>query len=206
MDSPDALIRPLPIIHINGYPGTGKLTIARHLKELLQKTTGDKLLARLIHNHLLIDPADAILHRTEPGYQALRKALRQAAFAPLEQNAATHNYIYIFTDYQSSDAVGSTVCAEYAAVAAKRNCTLVPVVLHCEEAENLRRLTSSERLDSDTGKLTDVGLVQYFRRNGAPVHRFEGDSAFLELDVTELAAGEAAERILSHVLMVCPEL
>ncbi|EQL01603.1 hypothetical protein G6O67_006620 [Ophiocordyceps sinensis] len=66
--------KPLPLIHLNGFPGTGKLTIARALQELLRY--------RLVHNHLLINPADAVLRRTEPGYQDLRRGIRGAVFSP----------------------------------------------------------------------------------------------------------------------------
>lgn len=66
---------PYPIIHINGFPGTGKLTVAQYL---VADVTPVNL--KLIHNHLLINPADAVLHRNQPGYQALRQAIRGAIF------------------------------------------------------------------------------------------------------------------------------
>ncbi|KAM0420372.1 hypothetical protein ACHAPT_011791 [Fusarium lateritium] len=56
-------LRPAPIIYINGFPATGKFAIARHLVSLFKADT-----AKLVHNHLLINPADAILDRDQPGY------------------------------------------------------------------------------------------------------------------------------------------
>jgi hypothetical protein len=193
--------RPLPIIHINGFPGTGKLSIAQHLiKQLPQHNIPTKL----VHNHLLIDPADAVLHRTQPGYQTIRRAIRAAVFSALEQESATYGATYIFTDFQSSDAVGSSVCAEYAATATKRGCILISVVLKCEEEENLRRVASSDR--GITKKLTDVELVRTFRRRGAPVHRFLEGPVSWELDVTNLSAEDVARLIVAHVVEVCPDL
>lgn len=57
-----------PFIYINGFPGVGKLTIARELQKLLPK-------AELIDNHQLIDPVAAIFERTDPEYQPARKEL-----------------------------------------------------------------------------------------------------------------------------------
>jgi hypothetical protein len=193
---------PAPIIHINGFPGTGKLSIAKRLTELLKSNAG--IPTKLVHNHLLINPADAILHRTQRGYQALRRAIRAAVFGALVTDPDTYGTVYIFTDFQSTDALGSSVCAEYAATAAARGCRLVPVVLHCEEVENLRRVVLSDR--ATVGKLVDFDLVRKIRRDGPPVHRFVGNGASLELDVTEFSVEEAAKEVLRHVVEVCPEL
>jgi hypothetical protein len=193
--------RPLPIIHINGFPGTGKLSVARHLVEQLSQCD---IPGKLVHNHLLIDPADAVLHRTQPGYQSLRKAIRAALFSALETESATYGSIYIFTDFQSSDPIGSGVCAEYATSAAKRDCAFISIVLKCGEAENLRRVASSDR--RMTRKLTDVELVRMFRKDGAPIHMFAGDLPSLEMDVTNLSAEDVARLIVEHAVTVCPEL
>ncbi|KAF5128682.1 hypothetical protein E5D57_009626 [Metarhizium anisopliae] len=190
--------KPLPIIHLNGFPGTGKLTVAK----CLQKMLGPH--GRLVHNHLLINPADAVLHRTEPGYQDLRRAIRSAVFSSLAQSAATHAFAYLFTDFQSSDPVGSATCAEYLDAARARGCSLVSVVMSCDEAANVERLVTSERRAH--GKIVDRELLGKFR-SGVDIHRFDGpDHASLELDVTQLSAEEAAHRILQHVFRTCPEV
>ncbi len=193
--------RPFPVIHINGFPGTGKLTVAGHLIDLF---TDKQISAKLVHNHLLIDPADAILHRTQPGYQQLRHAIRACIFNALETESATFENVYIFTDFQSSDPVGSGVCAEYVAMTKTRGCRLVSIVLNCEEEENLRRLTSNNR--HRTGKLIDGELVKRFRRDGAPVHRFKHDNISLELDIASCTAREVAEQIMLHCVRECPGL
>lgn len=187
--------KPLPLIHINGFPGTGKLTVARTLQELLR--------CRLVHNHLLINPADAVLHRTEPGYQDLRRAIRGAVFSSLAHNPATYAFAYVFTDFQSSSAVGSAACAEYLVAARARGCALLSIVLHCDEATNLVRLQMAER--EAHGKIVDPELLSTFRRE-VKIHRFEEpEVTSIDLDVSKLSALEAAERILEHVLEVSPE-
>ena len=75
-------------IYINGYPGVGKLTIAKELSYVsLHISYVNQLLAyplcnrkviansKIFHNHLLIDPVAALFKRDMDEYQPLRKAL-----------------------------------------------------------------------------------------------------------------------------------
>lgn len=197
--------RPRPIVHINALPGTGKLTIARLLANkldlaLANDASSSGVAAKVVHNHLLINPVDAVLHRTQPGYQELRKSLRQTIFQSIAKEPATYSTVYIFTDFQSGDSVGSAVCQEFRDVANARGAALIPVILSCEESENVRRLGAGDR--PALQKLTDTELLLHFRRRqDAPsVHLFEKEHARLELDVTHLSAQEAADQICSHIL------
>lgn len=60
------------LVLLNGFPGTGKLTIARVLQSRLEEVN-----TRLIDNHLIIDPAEAIHPSRGPEHKALRNRLRQ---------------------------------------------------------------------------------------------------------------------------------
>jgi broad-specificity NMP kinase len=53
------------IVHINGCPGTGKLTIARLLAPMIG--------AKLVDNHTLINPAEMLFARRDPLYRSLRE-------------------------------------------------------------------------------------------------------------------------------------
>lgn len=188
-----------PIIHINGYPGTGKLTIAQKLVELLSSYNG-----RLVHNHLLIDPVGAILPRSSPDYQPLRRALRSVIFDALAASHDTKESIYVFTDFQSNDDIGRGVIAEYRDMAAHRGCSFVPITVTCGEDENLRRLASSERIRH--GKLTDAKLVARLRDTAVIYQWSKDDPLHMELDITELEVDAAAHTIFEHVFRVCEEL
>lgn len=188
---------PLPLIHLNGFPGVGKLTIARALQQRLGAV------GRLVHNHMLINPADAVLHRTEEGYQDLRRAIRSAVFASLADSPATYGAAYIFTDFQSGDATGSATCAEYLAAARARRCALISIVLTCEASTNLARLQSPER--AAERKLVDPQLLTHFR-NGLGPHHFEGETTTWSLDVSDLSAAEASLCILEHILDFSPDI
>lgn len=201
-------MKPLPIVHINGFPGTGKLTIAGKLAARLNIFFEDLAIehaappssARLVHNHLLIDPANAVLHRTQPGYQTLRKAIRDAVFTSLVKESSTYAAIYIFTDWQSGDATGSSVCEEFRTMAQTRGSVLIPIIIKCDEEENVRRLAGLER--SKYGKITDVDLLLQFRKqvDPPPVFRFDGHEHRIEVDVTDMSAEEAADVMFRHVV------
>ncbi|KAM0201013.1 hypothetical protein ACHAQI_011428 [Fusarium lateritium] len=185
---------PLPIIHINGFPGTGKLTIARKLVALLAPYNG-----KLVHNHLLIDPAGAILPRTSVDYQPLRRAIRTAIFDTLATSRDTFDSVFVFTDFQSDSDIGSAVMAEYCAMAARRGCAFIPVIVTCSKEENLRRLASLDRSQHD--KLTDVELVARILDTSVIYHSPE-DRFRMELDLTDLDGDTAAFIIHKHILEV----
>ncbi|RSM07915.1 hypothetical protein CDV31_008407 [Fusarium ambrosium] len=189
---------PLPIVHINGFPGIGKLTIARKLVALLAPHNG-----KLVHNHLLIDPAGAVLPRSSTDYQSLRRAIRAVVFDTLATSRDTFDSVFVFTDFQSNDDIGRAVMAEYRAMATRRGCTFVTITVTCSKEENLRRLASSER--SLHGKLMDAELVAHIRDNDV-IHQSPEDPFQMELDLTELDADVAARMIHEHVLEVCVEL
>ncbi|KAJ5494159.1 hypothetical protein N7463_010246 [Penicillium fimorum] len=189
---------PHPLIYLNAFPGAGKLTVAQHLVARVAHSANIKL----VHNHLLINPADAVLHRTQPGYQSLRHALRAAVFASLTTEPETFNTTYLFTDFQTKNEQGASVCAEYAQAAKDRGCLLIPVVLTCNEDENIKRITQSDR--EKHAKLMDVELLKTFRKGS--VFEFSDRKEFLKIDVTHLEPEEVARIIWEHALTFHPDL
>ena len=81
------------IVHINGWPGTGKLTIAR----LLAGRTG----AKLVDNHTLINPAEMLYSRQDPLYRSLRTEIRRVVFDHIAR--AGPEASFVFTDALSDD-------------------------------------------------------------------------------------------------------
>ncbi|KAK7960773.1 hypothetical protein PG996_011413 [Apiospora saccharicola] len=197
--------KPRPLIHINGLPGVGKHTVARALVALFHS---HNLSARLVDSQLLIDPADAVLKRTQHGYEALRRALRFGLFETLAENAATHDNMYVFTDSQGTDIVGASTCAEYIVAARQRRCDLVSVVLSCDEETNLERLASKHRATRSAGNVVDAALLRRLK-DKTPIHRFSemaAEGGTLEIDSTHLSPELAALVIFRHVLDACPEV
>ncbi|KZP17223.1 hypothetical protein FIBSPDRAFT_865204 [Athelia psychrophila] len=174
---------------INGHPGVGKVTVAYHLAGRL----GSEV--KVLNNHLLIDTAAALYERTDPGYQPLRKALRETIFASLESYPPPATII--FTEWQSSDSEGTSTARSYLSAVLLRSRTtpiqFFSVILTCGEEENVRRLTSGTRGAGNT-KLTDVGVLKTIRAYAEP-HQFgveEGVTLEIEVDVTEKSAEEVA--------------
>lgn len=173
------------VVHINGWPGSGKLTIARHLAE--------RLGARLADNHTLINPAEALFARSDPLYRSLRAAVRKSVFEHLARAPAEQSFI--FTDALSDDASDTRAFEDCAALARERGARFVAVVIDCDVEENLKRLTRAGR--SKQHKLTDPAILLDLRGKHRLL-RGNGD-VVVAVDVTTLGAGEAAECIAGRI-------
>ena len=167
------------IVHLNGYPGTGKLTIARALAQRLN--------ARVLDNHTLMNPAAALFARDDTKYPPFRAAIRKLVFdhaLSLPQDTQL-----IVTDAFSDGPADRQMFDEIKTLAARRNDVYRPVVLEVEGAENIARLTSPER--DGMKKLTDATILTRLRDE----HRLYYPADCLTLDVSLLQPDQAAARI-----------
>ena len=115
-----------------------------------------------------------------------------------------HSTSYIFTDFQSSDELGTATAREYAAAARERHARFVSVVLACDPTENERCLGAPERaalVAGGKGLLQDVELLRDMRGR-VGIHTF-GTPDELRLDVTQMEPSAAAARIAEHTETVC---
>ncbi|KAL8762088.1 MAG: hypothetical protein Q9184_001860 [Pyrenodesmia sp. 2 TL-2023] len=149
---------------------------------------------KLLDNHRLIDPVAAVYERDMPEYQGLRKHLRKGILDSIATSESLKDVTWIFTDSQSSDAVGSAAVADYIHAAHTKGSQLISVILTCAEDENSRRVKSEQRGGT---KLHDVDVLLGIRRT-EDLYRF-GGKAELELDVTLLSPIEAAHEIVGFV-------
>jgi hypothetical protein len=85
---------PAPVVWINGFPGTGKLTVAT-AAAALDKT------AIVLDNHKLIDPVEAQFPRTHPSYQDERRSFRRAVLDEHVGGMTTLSRLVIFTGKSS---------------------------------------------------------------------------------------------------------
>lgn len=184
-------------IYINGYPGIGKLTIAKELQQLLPDS-------KVYHNHLLIDPIDALVERSSPGYHEMRTGLRRYVLNEIATSECTKDKTWIFTDAREVSAAGEMGAKDYEAAAIKRGVSFISIVLECEIGENIRRAINPTRVANIGAKLTDETILRPILENET-IYRF-GNETELVLDVTKLSSKEAALRIKEHVdrLAACP--
>ena len=172
-----------PIIHIGGWPGSGKRTIAVHLR--------DRIGARLIDNHLILNPASALFARGTPERAALRERLRAVMYDAALLLPA--DVPLILTDALAESDRHSKLVTPTLTLAKARGADLLPFVFNISPAENLRRLTDPAR--RDTGKLTDAAVLTDLRDK----HRLLQLPGTQTIDVTDLSPAQAAAEIQARL-------
>jgi hypothetical protein len=196
------------LLLLNGFPGVGKLTLARSLSSIFAQeveSTVPEMKIRLIDNHLLIDPVSAIEPERTESHYALRKSLRDVAFSALQ--SLPGDFIILMTSCLSETEEGVAQFEEHVKIAEGRGCAMVALNVVCGEQENVRRLESDERMlqtEGGKGKLVDGKVLERLRgmytllnlermeRSGAGGARV----VCRELETTNLSVEEATDRVL----------
>ncbi|KAI9690731.1 MAG: hypothetical protein M1820_009862 [Bogoriella megaspora] len=186
MNSPDYKSA-APLIWINGFPGTGKYTIASLLAMLLGE--GD---------NSLINPAEARFPQDHPNYQQERRRRREAAFRNFVHNRGYRTRFIFFTDFQPNNDVGRDTAREYEAAALQAGRRFLPIYLECDIQENIRRLTNPPRGSSETTKLMDPEILTDMRSK-CQLFRFD-DVEGITSDVTNLSAKDAAGALARDII------
>ena len=172
------------IIHINGFPGVGKLTIGRHLAKLLG--------AKLLDNHSIYNVALSLTEfKSKEYYDALR-SVRRIAYDCIK--ALPKDTPVILTNAHGGDSAwGNESWDEVISLARESGSELSIVVLECSPEENRRRIQYPDRdekrkpRDPDRFKGNEQGLKLLDR----------GGDRLLKLDITSLSAVDAAGEIAS---------
>jgi hypothetical protein len=90
---------PAPLVWINGYPGTGKLTVAKAMAAFSPQVV-------VLDNHQLIDPVEARFSRSHPRYREERRIYRTYTLAHYASDPSLFSYIIVCT--------GKVLCSESA--------------------------------------------------------------------------------------------
>ncbi len=126
------------IVHINGWPGVGKLTVAREAAR--------KLGARLLDNHTLHDVAIRLCERGTPEYWDLYYEVRDLAYRRVRAMPAGQSLV-MTNALLTEDARDREAWEAVKQLAADRVDTLFAVTLECSLDENVRRVCSEDRRD-----------------------------------------------------------
>jgi hypothetical protein len=173
------------ILHINGWPGSGKLTIGQ--------IVAGRLGARLLDNHTVLNPAEALFERDDPLHGSLQRKLRDIVFMYAAQLPPSVHIV--LTDALADDSHDKALFDEYRALARARSVRLVAAVLDCDLDENVQRLTDERRVDHR--KLISPAVLRDIRSKYRLLR--PGDVELIELNVTRLTAEAAASGIVNRL-------
>lgn len=191
------------IIHLIGYPGVGKRTVAEAIAASRPPDADDRIV--LVDNHLTSNPVLAVVPRDESGRVSDRvwplvSIVREQVVAAIRELSPS-GWSFVFTNVlRRTDPVGVSTAVLLQDLAAERGDVYVPVLLVCDLAEQRRRVVGPGR--AERGKWTDPDAVAAFV---ATVDLVVPDGPFrLDLDITHLAPADAAAAVLDHVATTLP--
>ena len=180
------------IVLLLGFPGTGKLTIARALAPLIG--------AKIVDNHWINNPIFGLIEPDgkTPLPETVWDRTNEVQHAVMETIATLAKPManFIFTYYGVEDEPYDTKSYELMRdTAQRRGALFVPVRLLCSELEMRKRIISSERKENFK-TINPDGVGKYQRQTLLnPSHPNQ-----LTLDVSALAPTESAAAIAAHVL------
>lgn len=175
-----------------GFPGTGKLTIAKRLSPLIS--------AKIIDNHWVNNPVLGVLDHdlTKPLPEAIWEQTGRVRQAVLDTIVAfstpSANFIFTHAGIQGDERSHRTF-RQIAEAAEGRGALLVPVRLLCEAEELARRVAIPERRE----RLKSVNAEASLERSRTLQVLDPEHANTLNLDVTSLSAEEGADAIHRHV-------
>ena len=178
---------------ITGFPGVGKYTVAT---ELVRRIEAGGETVRLVDNHYVNNPIFGLVE--QDGVTSLPAEVwhrvhevGEAVLKTVETLTPTDWHL-VFTLYVGPE--DGPWVDRLVDVARARGSTFVPVRLLCDPEENARRIVMPER--RDRMKSADAGEPYRLTELGPPFASMHPNE--LTLDVTQLAATEAATAILAH--------
>ena len=180
------------IVLLLGYPGVGKLTVARELCAL----SG----AKLLDNHSLLNvvfemiDADGRTPIPDPVWDEI-DVIRDAVFRSIEVAARPGGSFVLTNALIDSDAQDRPIYDRVALLAERRRALFAPVVLVADRDEILRRVPANERAANH--KHIDVEGARRFMAANAllPIDH----PNLSTLDTTRAPPAETAAAILAHV-------
>ena len=179
------------IIHLIGFPGTGKYTIAKEIIRLKNFC--------LVDNHLINNPIfnvianDGITPLPEKVWDyttLVRKAVldTMVKISPPDYNFVLTNNLY------EEDLTDQKIYDDIYSMAIARNATFIPIRLLISKEQNVKRITQGNRKK----QLKDISPeTPHYNANNHTVLN-PNHPNMLELDVSDLSASQAAKQILIH--------
>jgi hypothetical protein len=182
-----------------GFAGTGKLTVARALRDRL---AGEREQVRLVDNHYINNPIFRLIDADgekplPPSAWDRVGEVRDAVLRTIEE-LSPKSWSFIFTNDLIDRPEERSYVHRLAQLADRRKSIFVPVRLLCEVEELCLRIVSPER--KALMKSIDAKWVR--RRVSTEEVLDPGLSNTITLDITSMQPEDTADRILAHVATV----
>ncbi len=185
------------VVHLIGYPGVGKYTIARALIDLAEQRKFDRFV--LVDNHLTNNVVFSVLD--VDGVRELPARvwdhvgdIRDVLYRSIEE-LSPPDWSFVFTNVLVQDEPrDQPVVDRLRLLASERGSRYVPIQVNCAEHEHLLRVPNADR--AARHKWIDPNAVQAFlgRKRLLRASRDQ-----LDIDVTDLTPVEAADMILRQL-------
>jgi hypothetical protein len=179
---------------LTGFPGSGKLTVARSLAEQIE-AGGDTV--RIIDNHWINNPILGLIDQdgVTPLPREVWARVGEVADAVIRtvKELTPRSWHVIFTAYLDG-VTDVDFVPGLESVAAARSSEFVPVRLRVDPDENARRIVSPER----RLRMKLVDPKEPFRLAAAGEPYDHGHVNTLTIDITDKAPDETATEILAH--------
>ncbi|KAF5659956.1 chloramphenicol phosphotransferase [Fusarium heterosporum] len=143
------------IVVLNGFPGTGKLTILKHFKKLLPVDT-----TCLLDNHLLIDPVVAVIPDRSDKHHELRRSVRAPIFTELGNRAKKGHTILMTACLAAGNQRDSDFFYEHLNMAQENHVPIYWLNVQCDSHVLEKRFSTPERQQGSKTKLTDVHILR----------------------------------------------
>lgn len=191
------------VVLFNGFPGVGKYTIAKAFRDILET---ESVPHRLVDNHALIDPFEAICPGRNAAHFALRKKFQALALDGLKAIEEKRLIIILTACLAAYSPRDLEQYEAYIELAKSRAVPFVVIDVACSEHANRVRLCSEERREGIGGKtkLIDVNVLETLRKKNVLLDaRTAGVGATdvfqLQLDTTELSVEESAKKVIQFL-------
>ena len=179
------------IIHLIGYSGVGKYTIAKELAALTD--------AKIIDNHLINNPVFSVLDANSGEYPTgiwrQIDLVRDAVLTTIK-NFSPPEYSFVFTHaLMDGEEKYQRILDLVMNLAKDRDALYVPVRLICDTEENVKRIVQPQREE----RLKPTNPDRMLGHRAAKELISIPHTNLLDLNVTPLSAHDAANEILKHI-------
>lgn len=184
-------------VHLLGYPAVGKRSVGSELVAASQRSDHRFV---MIDNHLSANPVLAVLDAEDVGPAGnevwdLVDEIRQVVDRAILELAPPQRSFVFTNSVMVGHSSGMRSLARVRRLAATRGSTYVPVALHCDRDELLRRVPGEDRRRHGKWVVTDQVAAH------VDEHRpYEPDDPhLLRLDTTVTPPPASAQAILGHL-------